>query len=372
MFSGKVLVLGGYGGVGKSLCFNILKYTNCSLYIGARNLLKADEQAKTLRDGFPSAAIEPCFADAKDYNSLVNAFKNVDIVIVTATVPNHMNVVAKAAIKCKVHLVDTLVRGDVAELLERNKAKFQENRRFCITQSGFHPGLIAPMIRFLKDRFDVYNEASVGLAMDPAFNNPKSTYEIIHEIVQGKPRIFKNGSWEKATYKDALSFNFDVFGEKTCFPLVMKEIYGLEKELSLKTLGVYAAGFNYFIDKFVFALAIILGKLSSTFSERLCGWLMFQSSKKRTENYARAEMKLIAKGRIGKQIKTIIMSIYSNNSFDLTSLSVLGCIKQAMKRPNFHGIHLMANVVDEDILFNDLKNLGIRISVRHKKEEAIL
>ncbi|UOY07950.1 hypothetical protein L0P88_05215 [Muricauda sp. SCSIO 64092] len=54
----KVLVLGGYGGVGKSLCHNLLRYTDCQLGIGGRNATRAKELIIRLQNEFPGTRVD--------------------------------------------------------------------------------------------------------------------------------------------------------------------------------------------------------------------------------------------------------------------------------------------------------------------------
>ncbi len=357
----KVLVLGGYGGVGKSLCHNLLRYTDCQLGIGGRNAAQAKELIIRLQNEFPGARVDYIPLDAKKRDSLIEPFKWADLVIVAATVPDLMENIAHAAVNGKTHLIDILVRGDVAGILRKYNGEFLDNQRFCITQAGFHPGIIAPLIRLPKTYFDSYEEANVGLAMDAVFGKPQSTYEIIHEVVEGNPKTFENGVWQKATYRDSKSFQFDSFGRKMCFPMKMQEVYGLEKELGLGRIGVYASGFSSFIDNFVFPLAVFLGKLSKKISQQLCGWLLFKSANNTVGDEAKAEIKLQAKGKVKGRPENYEVSVFAKNSFDLTALCVVACLKQVFNTPGLHGVHLMGNVVDEQRLFKDLTDFGIEI-----------
>jgi uncharacterized protein YbjT (DUF2867 family) len=75
-----VLLLGGYGRVGRSLARLLLKETGAEVIIAGRQKEKADELASSLRQEFPGKRVFSRYADASDRESLLKAFQGVQLI----------------------------------------------------------------------------------------------------------------------------------------------------------------------------------------------------------------------------------------------------------------------------------------------------
>ncbi|MGD1894801.1 MAG: saccharopine dehydrogenase NADP-binding domain-containing protein [Cyclobacteriaceae bacterium] len=358
-----IMVLGGYGGVGKSMSDSLLKYTNCTVTIAGRDIKKAKAFAAVLKQQFPSRCIQTCYADASERASLVSAFQAVDLVIITATIPNLMDDVAKAALQTNTDIIDILVRGDVIDKLSNHRKAIVKNGRRFITQAGFHPGLAALLIRLAKPYFDDYQTANLMIAMEAIFEKPAAIHEIIYELISENAQILENRKWRKATYRDALTTQFsEVFGSKKCFPLQMRELYGLEKELGLRQAGVYASGFSSFIDNVVFPLAMLIAFISKKASQQIASKLLYMSTKNYLQNRPRVEFRLAAEGIKNGQKRTVTLTMVSDDALNFTALLDLAGLNQyfsgIVAEP---GLYLMGQVVDETKLFADLRRMGIHV-----------
>jgi len=358
-----IMVLGGYGGVGKEVSQKLLKYTNSNITISGHNIEKAEEYASFLRKLFPNKNVFSCYADATKKNSLIEAFKKIDLVIITSTTPDYIDLIAEAAIETETDMIDILVRGDVVDKLEKYRKSIISNNRIFITQAGFHPGLPAPIIKYASNKFDVYETANVVMVMNSLFQKPESTYEIIHEIGEDNAQILKDGKWKKATYKDALKIQFsNKFGTCQCYPLQMKEIYCLQKVLGISNMGVYSAGFNPFVNNFVFPLVILLQFIKKGFGKRFCGILMYWGIKKYYNNEPGVELQLQAFGYKGGNKTKFTLKMLSQNAFEFTAIAIIACLNQYLDYSiNKPDLYLMGNIVDEKRIIDDLKTMGLQI-----------
>jgi saccharopine dehydrogenase (NAD+, L-lysine-forming) len=368
----RILILGGYGGAGRPLAKNLLKYHPCELTIAGRNLAKAQAFQKELLRDFPHSSILPIALDAADRTSLLSAFKGMDLVIVTATIPYLMQTVAEAALEAGTDLMDILVRGDVVDKLSDLQSAIREKGRRFITQCGFHPGMIAPFIRLTKDQFDDYQEARVFMAMDPIFETPESVHELMYEVSQANPQILEGGQWKKAGYKDMKKVDFPkYFGPKACYPLPMREIYSLDQELGLSAAGTYAAGFGPYIDYVIFTLAYVLGKINVRWSQKVCSQLFYNHIKKLDRKLPRVEMILQARGMKNGEKKALECLLSSEDGYELTAQAVVACLNQyfdgSISGP---GLYLMGEAVDEVRLFEDLGKMGISTKFVNKSFPA--
>lgn len=360
----KVLVLGGYGGVGKSMSENLLRFTDVELIIAGRSIEKATRVMNSLLKKWPNRQVKAVFADVSDKPSLLNAFKNIDVVIVTTTTADKMEAIGKAALEAGCDMIDILVRGDVVDQLENLERRIVSKQRIFITQAGFHPGLPAPFIKYPKDQFDVYSTANVVMAMNSLFEKPGSTHEIIYEIVAPNSKTLEEGIWKNSSYKDAVTIQFsDDFGVRKCYPVQMREILPLKEQLGLTNMGVYAAGFNVFVDRFVFPLAMFLSFIDQRLAIKICGKLMHWGIKKYYNRKPGVEFKLFATGLKNGKKKKYTLEAHSSDVFDFTACAVIACLRQYLDHSiNRPGLYTMGNSVDEKRIISDLKEMGIRMT----------
>lgn len=358
-----ILILGGYGGIGKALACNILKNIDpeIAIAISGRSISKAKNFVNVLGKEYPNSNITASYADATEKRSLTKALKDIDIIIVTTT-PDSIGIIAEAAIATNTDMIDILVREDVVDALEKHRKHIISHNRVFITQAGFHTGLPAPFIRYAKDLFDDYQTANVVMVMNSLFEKSESTHEIIHEIGRNNAVTLKNGLWKKASYKDCISVQFsDKFGIQKCYPIHMREIHPLEKELAISNMGVYSAGFNTFVNHVVFPLTMLLYKIKKGLGKKLCGKLMYWGIHKYAGNKPGVEFKLIANGLKNGMQKNYVLEAHSSNAFELTALAVIACLRQYLNssaiEPN---LYLMGNFVDEKRIVDDLKQMGIK------------
>ena len=202
------------------------------------------------------------------------------------------------------------------------------------------------------------------MVMNTIFEKPESTHEILHEVGKGNARVLQNGLWKKATYKNALKIDFsENFGTRTCYPLQMREIYPLVTELGVSEMGVYSAGFNSFVDNFVFPLTMFLQVFKKGLGIKLCGKLMQQNIIKNFTGESGVEFKLIASGIKNCTETSYIIEVHSPNAFEFTAQAVVACLKQYLgNHIDKPGLYLMGNVVNENTLIEDLKGMGLTIN----------
>ncbi|NNF34896.1 MAG: hypothetical protein HKN68_12355, partial [Saprospiraceae bacterium] len=335
-----------------------------NIIIGGRNQEKGEALREKIIAKYPHATIQFRELEANSARSLHAGMEGVDLAVITATIPDCMEAIARIAIQQKVDLMDILVREDVASQLRKYEQQVNEDGRIFITQGGFHPGMILPMMKMACSSLEAPIEANVFMAMAPVFDNAESTKEIFYEVNKTKPLLLIDGVWKKAKYTNAPSMEFSPdFGKKACYPLNMPEIYGIDQELGLKNAGTYVAGFHWFIDYVVFTLSVILGKINIKLSENVCSWMLYHFSKTLKEKLPKVEMIAIAKGKEDSN-ETSRIHLKSNDGYLLTAQAMYALIKQYVNGDiQKSGIYLMGRVIDENELVKDLRNMNVTIKV---------
>ncbi len=357
-----ILILGGYGRTGKVFCHYLLKETKVKVIVAGRRLQKAEDLVVQLKKEFTSDRISARYADASDKASLHRAFQQIDFVLVAATTPKWAKQIAEAALQANIDYLDVYFQQDVYQLLETIRDKIEQTGRCFITQAGFHPGLPAAYVRKGALSFDQYHKANVAFAMNVKIEQKDSVYEIIDAMADYKPKIFKNGKWKIGTYKDSLKVDFGrMFGIRKCAPMEMQEIEPLPKMFGLQEVGVFPAGFNWFVDWIMFPFMMISQQIKKGCLRDFWANVLIWGINHFSPNEEGVAFILEAEGK--KDGKTLQLRICSEHSgcYDFTVIPVIACLNQyldgSIHKP---GLWMMGHLVDPDQLFDDMRKMGVK------------
>jgi saccharopine dehydrogenase-like NADP-dependent oxidoreductase len=144
----KILILGGYGYTGKLLARHLLERSDAEIIVAGRDLEKAQTLARQLNTEFSGERATALRADAASAQSLREALRGVDLLLVAAPTTQHAGTVIHAALEAGADYLD--VQLDVGKLAVLNSLAPEIERagRCFITEAGFHPGLPSAMVRY--------------------------------------------------------------------------------------------------------------------------------------------------------------------------------------------------------------------------------
>lgn len=359
----KILLLGGYGGVGRVLARLLLSETDCDLVIAGRREDKAAAFSASLHQKYSGNRVTLRHIDVRRRAPLRGSFSGVDLVIVAAAVPDQIEHVARAVLESGCDYLDILVQNTVWKTRQTLLEEIISSGRIFITQGGFHPGLPAPLIRYAASQFDQMDRASVSLAMNARFKKPESTVELIEEVRKFQAELFSRGEWRKATYKDSVSIDFGPpFGIRPCVPLQMEEIKTLPFELGLNEMGLYVSGFNWVVDYLIIPLIILTHRIKEGWGDRLMQRLLFWGVNLFSPSTQKVVMRLEGEGVVEGKRRIIVITLEHCDAYFFTAAPVVACIKQMMggmiSRPT---LNLMGLAVDPVLLLHDLQHMGIQM-----------
>ncbi len=235
--------------------------------------------------------------------------------------------------------------------------------RCFITQAGFHPGLPAAFVRGAALHFSRYKRAVIGMAMNARIEKPESVYELIDEISDYQSDLFKEGKWKKGGYHDAIKIDFgSSFGIRTCYPMQMEEIKPLPEMFGLEEVGIYVAGFNWFVDYIVFPLAVILTKIRKGMGRGFLAKLMVWGINTFSSPNQGVVFILEADGeKNGKPVRVRIVAEH-NDAYYFTAIPVVACLLQYLDggivKP---GLWMMGHIVEPARLMKDMERMGVSI-----------
>jgi saccharopine dehydrogenase (NAD+, L-lysine-forming) len=368
-----ILILGGYGRIGSRIAHRLLQETNASVVVAGRHKDKADHLAAQLNSSVPGRRVTAVAADAARADSLAVAFRNVHLVLANTPTTQYTEQVARAAVASGVDYLDLHFPSRGLAVLRTLAPDIERSGRCFITQAGFHPGLLAPLVRFVAPRFSAYQKAVIGMVMNfCSASYSESAGEFMEEIGTYQASLCSGGKWRPAGWRDRRQFDFGPFGVRTCVPLEFAELRALPDLYGLQELGCYVAGFNWFVDGLVFPLAMLLGKIKRGLGT---GWLG-RAAVWGMNTFSRPPygvvMRLEAQGQEQGRPLSVQVVLQHADAFEFTAIPVVACLRQyldgSIARP---GLWLMGEVVDPARLFADLEHMGVRIETKGAAEGAM-
>lgn len=369
----KLLIIGGYGNTGQLIARLLLQETNAELILAGRSAKKAEDLARLLNDRFEGNRVTGICADATDAESLKQAFRGVDMVIVASSTAKYAKYAAESSLEVGIDYLDIQYSTEKTSLLKSMTPEIEKAGRCFITDGGFHPGLPAALVHYVAQHYDKLVKANVGsvIKIDWAgLSVTQSTaYEFMSELTDFETLVFKQGSWKKARLQGMLDFiTMDFgggFGRQYAVPMFIEEMRCIpETYPSLSETGFYVGGFNWFVDWLIFPLATILLKLfpkrATEPAAKLMGWGLKTFSK---PPYGTV-LKIESTGIKGGKPNTIDVTLYHEDGYMFTAIPVVACLLQyldgSIQKPGFW---TQANIVEPNRMMKDMERMGVNVTI---------
>ncbi len=351
-------MLGGYGGVGRVLC-RLLAEAGAHVVVAGRRIERASALSAELNEVADGVA-SSCVADASDPESLRAALAGADLLLNATTAMDLSPALAQAAIDTGADYLEM----SMARSLDGLAAAAEAKGVCLIDQAGFHPGLPAPLTRWVSRHLEAVHDVRVFMAMDANFVDATSTYEVIDVVHENRSRLWREGEWVDATWRDSSPCDFgDRFGKKSCFPIEMIEMREVAGELGLRHAGVYAAGFNGFVDNVVMPLIMLAGLFGPGFARDPLAKLLFWGCKTFSPNDRGVHFRVVAEGERGGAPASHQLDLTHQDEFHFTAAPVLAALFQLdsgdVRQP---GLHMMGLAVAPERLVTDLQRMGFELT----------
>ena len=359
-----IFILGGYGYTGKFLAKHLLAHTDANIIIAGRNLVKAQDFVDKLNNPRVSAKQ----ADATDRKSLNQALQGVTLCLVAAPTTHHAETVIRACIDARADYLDVQFAANKLKALYAAEDDIQKANLCFITEAGYHPGLLAVLIRYAATKLDVLTSAvTAGYLNMKDIPYSDAVDELMEGFLDYQAQVYKNGSWTKPSSWDMRDFDFgsDV-GRRTCYSMFFEELRAIPKIFpTLKDTGFYISGANWLSDLIVTPLVFVGLKIAPKRGLRPLGKLMWWAMGKSKPPYLVA-LKVEAKGLKNSEATQVNVRIAHPDGYELTAIPVVAYLRQYLNgtaRPN--GIHMMGHVAEPTQLFNDMQMMGAEVIESH-------
>lgn len=369
-----ILILGGYGSTGLLLAKGLLEQSNVSLILAGRNDEKAQKTASELNQTFQTDRVRGMAVDAANLESLKKALEGVDLLLVASGTASHTKEVATTALEAGVDYLDIQYSTPKLKILESLRGEIEKAGRCFITEAGFHPGLLALLVRYGANHFDRMDKGLVSslIKIDWASLKPseETALEFMEEFRHFQSLYFKGGKWRTGWMGGmvgAKTFDFgEPFGTQYCVPMMFEEMRPLPEMFpSLKETGFFVAGFNWFTDMVVMPLVMVGLKILPKKTTKTLGEFFFWSLKTFSKPPFRTLLKLEAQGEKDGAKKNLELTLSHEDGYVLTAQPVVACLLQyldgTIKKP---GLHFMALLAEPERLIKDIKGMGISMEER--------
>ena len=357
-----ILIL-GYGAAGLPTARLLLRETDVHLILTGRNLDRVQQAVATLQTEFAAERIEGRRLDASDATSLVAAFEDCDMVLVTIPITGIGGRIARAALKAGIDYADIHVGEAKARELQDLSHFVEAAGRCFLTDAGIFPGTPAVLVSLAARRFDALTDADVLAYIRDAYSVDSARDGVVW--LGTPPRIFRDGSWRRASFLfDARKSDFGAFGLRRCYPIHLHELQSMPAErFSSERAGAYMASVHPAID-LAGLLCAILRLDRSERGIRLGARMIAWSTRRFAKPPLTTIVKMEATGLREARTHRMIVSLEHEDAYVATAIPVVAALLQMLdgsaRKP---GVHVMGHIVDPERHLEDMKRMGMKVDL---------
>lgn len=367
----RFLILGGTGSTGYKIAGLLLKYTDSTVTIAARNKNRIDKAVIRFSKEYGVANINGVVADASDKESLLKVFKNIDMVVVASGTADLVSTVAQAALEANVDYLDIQYSTKKVENLKSFENEIVKRNRLFITDAGFHPGLPAALVRYGHLKLDNLHSSYIYSVIKQDWRvldiSISTKVEFVRELINYEATFLKDGKWQKASMISTKDFKKIDFGEpigtKVCMPMNFEELKRVPDSIpTIKNMGFYIAGFNWFVDMLLMPFGLLWMKIFKEFGVKTIANLMFGSFERSSKPPFITIVRLAAEGLLNGNPEKYKLKLSHEDGYWFTAIPVVACLIQYSEGilPR-NGLYCMGNIVEPQKLLKDIEEMGIII-----------
>jgi len=355
--SQRILLVGATGYAGRQLANYLLSDTDATVILAGRNRAKLDELRLRLHTHDLADRVELLELDAAELD--VAALPEFDLLVNSMANGPHNASLIQACIERRADWIDMQMTNELLNPTSELQAKIERAGCCFVIQAGFHPGIVAALVRYAAQQMDVMDSAVVGSVIRDKTGLPftSGVAELVESLRDYKSEMYKDGSWQKLKYADypKLEFEYD-FGKLLTYPVDMPELRRLPELLQdLKNTGFFVAGFNWFADYLVTPLIMLGSGIAPRQTASSLGHLLSWSTKKFAKPPYGTVVQVDAEGQRDGQPVRFRLSLYHEDAYVLTAVPTVAMIRQMLLKEFQPGIQLMGLCCDPVKLLADIE-----------------
>jgi hypothetical protein len=335
-----ILLLGGYGNAGVRIARLLLRETDARVIVAGRSAAQASLVADRLNREAGDRRASARLVDAAEPRLVRRALDGVDLLVNAASTVRWTEGVAEAALDARVDWYDIQPSHHKLAYLRSIRESIEGAGCCFITEGGFHPGLPAVLVRFAATFLDRLQRATLGMAFSLDWSaldlSQGTAEEFVGELTAHRSLTFDHGTWVRQPWWRSRKLDFgSPVGVRQTVPAMAAELEELPRiHGSLVELGLWIAGFNWFVDWVGFGVGSVALRV---FGDR-------------------------AVWPVGRTIWWGLGVVSHRDAYDLTAVPAAATILQyldgSVRRP---GLWLQGLVVDPRRFMADLERLGATV-----------
>jgi saccharopine dehydrogenase (NAD+, L-lysine-forming) len=302
--------------------------------------------------------------DAVDFDFA--ALPEFDLLVNATAKGLHNTLLIQACLERRADWVDMQTTNELLKPPTELLAKIERAGCCFVIQAGFHPGLLAALVRYAGQQMDVMDSAIIGSVIRDKTGLPFTSgfTELVESFRDYKSEMYKDGHWLKLKYADYPKIKFEHdFGKLLAYPVEMPELRRLPELLpDLKDTGFFVAGFNWFADYLVTPLIVLSSRIAPRQTVSPLGHLLSWSTKKFAKPPYGTVVQVDAEGQRGGQPVRFRLSLFHEDAYVLTAVPTVAMIKQMLQNKFQPGVHLMGLCCDPVKLLADIERTEIPIT----------
>ena len=373
MPSKRILLVGATGYAGRKLANYLLTDTDATVILSGRSRAKLDELQSSLQMHDLAHRVESLELDAADFD--VAALTEFDLLVNATAKGRHNALLIQACLERRADWIDLQMTNELLRPPTELQAKIERAVCCFVIQAGFHPGILAALVRYAAQQMDVMDSATIGSVIHDKTGLPYTSgvAELVESFRDYKSEMYKDGRWQKLKYADYPKFEFEYgFGKLLTYPVDMPELRRLPESLpDLKNTGFFVAGFNWFADYLVTPLMMLGSRIVPRQTASPLGHLLSWSTKKLSRPPYGTVVQVVAEGQREGQPVRFQLSLFHDDAYVLTAVPTVAMIRQMLQKKFQPGIHLMGLCCDPAKLLEDIERTEIPITqqleTRHEK-----
>ena len=366
----RICIIGGYGNTGWYLAELLAREKMHEILIAGRHWQKAKNLVNILTEKYENQNIFAQKIDACQTSDLLQLFREIDIVVVCASVILATENIVRACLDSGCSYLDTeLSFIQKHQSIRKYSHSIASSGLTFVTDCGFHPGLPGVLIRWAAKQFDNMVSAEVGSLIKMDWKNYQfsnsTREEMIEEFRMFKMHVVRNGVIKKVGYSGARLFDLgEGFGQVKCTPMWLEELAEISKFTpSINQCGFYVGGFDWFTDNVTIPILYPFILYAPKSLKNLLGRIFEWSLKKGSKPPFNTILRLESDGTINGDHQKINLNLSHEDPYLMTAIPVKSCLDQMInENGEKSGLWFQAHYLDPDRLMIDLTENGILIT----------
>jgi len=230
----KILVVGGYGQVGRYVVLSLLEKFPGKVIVAGRSLKKANSFSAELNNSFETIKL-----DIYDMDIISVATMNVKVAIMCLSAEN--NLFAEYCLQNGIHYVDISPSYDSVKKIEQFKETVFNNNSTCVLGVGLAPGLSNILVKKAKDEFDIIQKVNINLLLGLGETHGDDGVKWFLDSIYHDYYRYDAGVRKKI--RPFVGKNKTTFGEPLCtrttYPFNLADQFILQKTLNIENVASY-------------------------------------------------------------------------------------------------------------------------------------